>query len=335
MHTLISVVIPIYNQEKYLGECLNSLFPQCTDEVEVVLVNDGSKDRSLDICKEFISRYPNVKAKLIDQENSGSYKSRLNGIKNSSGDYIQFVDSDDILLEHALETVLEVLHDRIVDMVLFNATCDLSSKKPYFTIPLESGRELTGEYRYQVYRLLCETPVLNNLWTKCIRRDLFKWVSHPADGQKLTNGEDLYMILDLADNASSFVYLDCVLYYYRIMTDSISRVYNPHYFASEKTVCSKRLEYAKKWSRNGELVPGASVQTFKIMREIARKVLISDMSWKKARAEMRKLRTDSFFRRYYLKVKSNPDRKYRVLKAPYPVMHAARILRSIKKGFKR
>ena len=335
MHTLISVVIPIYNQEKYLGECLESLFPQCTDEVEVVLVNDGSKDRSLDICKEYISRYPDVKAILIDQENSGSYKSRLNGIRNSSGDYIQFMDSDDILLEHALETVMEVLRNRNVDMVLFNATCDLSSKKPYFKIPLESGRELTGEDRYQVYKLLCETHVLNNLWTKCIRRDLFKWVSHPADGQKLTNGEDLFMILDLADKASSFVYLDCVLYYYRVMTDSISRVYNPHYFTSEKTVCSKRLEYAGKWSRDGELVPGAGIQTFRIMREIARKVLISDASWKEIKAEMKKLRSDSFFRKYFLEFNNSPDSKYRVLRAPYPVMHAARIIRSIKKGLKR
>lgn len=335
MSTLISVVIPIYNQEKYLLGCLDSLFPQCTDEVQVVLVDDGSKDKSREICRNYLKEHHDVDAILVEQENSGSLKSRVNGVSKACGEYILFMDSDDMLLDHALETLLETLHKKRYDMVLFNATSDLSSLKPVFDIPLESNKELAGEDKYPIYRLLCCTHVLNNLWTKCIRKDLYQKASLPQEGQRLTNGEDLFQILDMVDQAKSFIYLDKVLYFYRVMQDSISRIYNPYYFQSEKIVCAKRLEYAAKWGKNDDFVLGAEIQTFKIMREIARKVLISDMKWKDAKNEMKKLRSDLFFRKYYLDYKDAPDNKYPVLKAPYFIMHIARILRRIKRGLTR
>lgn len=333
MNTLISVVIPVYNQERFIRECLDSLFPQCTDEVEVILVNDGSKDQSSAICKEYINRF-SVNAKLIEQENSGSLKSRMNGIYQAAGEYILFMDSDDILLDDALETLLQTLHKKRYDMLLFNATCDLVTRKPHFKIPLPHEQELMGDDRYQVYRLLCGSPVLNNLWTKCIKKELFKVAAMPEDGQRLTNGEDLFQILDMADHAQSFLYLDRVLYFYRVMTDSISRVYNPNYFPSEKIVCAKRLEYAKKWGKGDELIPGARAETYKIMREIARKVLISDMPWPEIKKEMQHLRSDAFFREYYQDSKDAPDEKYRVLKMPLPVLYAARLVYKVKARIK-
>ena len=175
MGMLISVVIPVYNQEQYLLGCLDSLFPQCTEEVQVVLVDDGSKDKSREICRRYIKDHPAVNAILIEQENSGSLMSRVNGVSKACGEYILFMDSDDMLLDHALETLLETLHKKRYDMVLFNATSDLSSLKPVFDIPLESNKELAGEDKYPIYRLLCCTHVLNNLWTKCIRKDLYEF----------------------------------------------------------------------------------------------------------------------------------------------------------------
>ena len=335
MSTLISVVIPIYNQEKYLLGCLDSLFSQCTEEVQVVLVDDGSKDKSREICRNYLKEHHDVNAILVEQENSGSLKSRVNGVSKACGEYILFMDSDDMLLDHALETLLETLHKKRYDMVLFNATSDLSSLKPVFDIPLESNKELAGEDKYPIYRLLCCTHVLNNLWTKCIRKDLYQKASLPQEGQRLTNGEDLFQILDMVDQAKSFIYLDKVLYYYRVMQDSISRIYNPYYFQSEKIVCAKRLEYARKWSKEDELVPLVLTQIYRIMRETARKVMVSDMSWKDARKEMKRLRNDSFFREYYLESGNAPDKKYPSLKAPVFVMHIARILRRIKRGIKR
>ena len=119
MAVLISVVIPIYNQEKYIGDCLESVLPMCTDEVEVVLVNDGSTDRSESVCRDTMRRY-SANVRLITQQNSGALKSRMKGIEDSTGEYILFVDSDDMLLEGALDTLLQTLHKKCVDMILFN-----------------------------------------------------------------------------------------------------------------------------------------------------------------------------------------------------------------------
>ena len=330
MSIRISVVIPVYNAEKYLRECLDSLFPQCTDEVEVILVNDGSKDNSRAICEEYINR-GSVNARLINQENSGALRSRENGVRNSSGQYIMFMDSDDLLIGGAISCLLTVISQKNYDMILFNVTRDISSCEPYFTIPLESGKELTGEGKHDVYRLLCGTNVLNNLWSKCIKRELFLEAALSDNGQKLTNGEDLYQILGMADKAQSIVFLDRVLYYYRDVCTGISRVYNPCYFESEKTVCSRRLAYAEKWSQGEDLVSLVRVQTYKIMRETARKVFVSNMTWKDMKKEMTRLRSDSFFRKYYFDVKTAPDRKYRILKAPFPVLFMARIALRLKK----
>lgn len=325
MNTLISVIIPIFNQERYLGECLDSVFRQCTDEIEVVLVNDGSTDKSFSICEDYIKRY-HVNAVLLNQENSGSLKSRVNGVSHSSGEYVMFMDSDDVLMEHAFETIVDALRKRPSDMIMFNATRDLALCKPAFRIPLPHGQIIEGDEKYSVHQLLCESGELNNLWSKCIKRNLYLESEMPENGQRLTNGEDLYQILDVADKAQSFLYLDRILYYYRVVTDSISRVYNPFYFDSEKTVCKKRLQYAERWSRKGELVFGARIQTYKVMRETARKVFVSDLSWKECKKEMLKLRNDAFFRKYYMSAHDAPDRRDIVLKAPLLVFHLARIL---------
>lgn len=331
MPALISVVIPIYNQEQYLGECLDSLLPQCTDEVEVVLVNDGSKDRSEAICREAMANYPAAQIRLINQVNSGALKSRQNGIRQSTGEYILFVDSDDALLPGALELLLTALHRERVDMLLFNATSDRETCTPNFAVPLPDRKVLRGEERYEVYRLLCGTDVLNNLWTKCIRRALFEKAILPEHDRRLTNGEDLYQILALAEVAESFAYLDNVLYFYRVMPTGISRIYNPYYFYSEKVVCARRLEYAQAWSRTDELVVGVRVQTYKIMREVARKLLLSGQPWPAIRVEMADFRADPFFRRYYLEANDAPDRRDIVLKGPFLLMWAVKTVYDWKK----
>ena len=323
MNTLISVIIPVYNQEKFIGECLRSVLSQCSEQVEVILVDDGSKDRSAEICREYMARYP-ADVKLICQENSGSLVSRMNGIAKAAGEYILFVDSDDLLLDNALDTLLAVLSRTRPDMILFNATCDLVSKKAFFSVPLQHEELLTGGERYLVRSLLCGTDSLNNLWTKCIKKKLLKSLRMPKDGRRITNGEDLYQILAMADRAGSFMWLDRVLYYYGVMDNSISRVYNPHYFDSEKTVCTRRLRCAEKWSRDGELIPPARVQTYRIMREITRKVFVSDLPWDKARTEITRFRSDSFYRRTYYHSLAAPDRRDLVLKAPLPLMRAVR-----------
>ena len=90
---LVSIIVPIYNKEKYLFECLNSLCEQTYSNIEIILINDGSTDATLDICEECASKDQRIK--IITQKNSGVSHSRNVGLKNASGSYIAFVDADD------------------------------------------------------------------------------------------------------------------------------------------------------------------------------------------------------------------------------------------------
>ena len=90
----VSVIVPIYNVEKYLKKCLDSLVNQTLDDIEIILVNDGSKDNSKQIAEKFANDYPN-KIIYLEKENGGLSSARNYGLKHAKGDYISFVDSDD------------------------------------------------------------------------------------------------------------------------------------------------------------------------------------------------------------------------------------------------
>ena len=95
----ISIIVPIYNSELYLVECVNSIIDQTYKDIEIVLINDGSTDNSLKICKKFKDN----RIVIVNKENSGVSDSRNVGIERSTGDYISFVDSDDIIDTHYIE----------------------------------------------------------------------------------------------------------------------------------------------------------------------------------------------------------------------------------------
>ena len=330
MNPLISVVVPIYNQEPYLAECLQSLLSQATERTEIWLIDDGSTDGSARICQDFVERYP-ARVWLIRQENHGLLKTRQIGIGHVTGDYILCVDSDDCLLDGAIAALTEVLDARHPDVVLFNATNDREKKTPLFAYPFQDGALFSGDGKRELYRLLCCTDQLNNIWAKCVRRELFSYPEVYADADGIVNGEDLYQSLPLVDRAESVVFLDRVLYYYRVTRTGMSRTYNPRHFSSEKKVCARRLEYAEKWGgKDGELTRGANRWIYRILRDVTRKLFVSDQPWQAIRREVQRLRDDPFYRAHYLAVRYDPNKRDLVLKSPLAVMRLWKALYSLK-----
>ncbi len=116
--TQLSIIIPFFNVEKYIHACLESVFSQGLDEddFEVILVNDGSKDRSMEICTDFIARHKNII--VINQENQGLSVARNNGISKAKGEYILMIDSDDLLIEHSLPDILTKALEEKTDMLI-------------------------------------------------------------------------------------------------------------------------------------------------------------------------------------------------------------------------
>ena len=100
---LISVIIPIYNAEKYLSRCLDSVLEQDYDNYEVIMVNDGSSDNSLDICNQYVKK--DKRFSVITQKNKGVSEARNTGLSAAKGDYLQFIDSDDFILPGMFSTM--------------------------------------------------------------------------------------------------------------------------------------------------------------------------------------------------------------------------------------
>ncbi|VBB44605.1 Glycosyl transferase, family 2/glycosyl transferase family 8 [uncultured Paludibacter sp.] len=118
MKNLFSIIIPVYNVEKYLRECLDSVLMQNYTEFEVICVNDGSTDKSLNILNEYKTKYNNLI--VIDKKNSGTAAARNEGMRAAKGEYIWFVDSDDWILPDALSVLDEKLKANHPEILCFN-----------------------------------------------------------------------------------------------------------------------------------------------------------------------------------------------------------------------
>ena len=109
MNDKISIIIPIYNTEKYLERCIDSVIQQTYRNIEVILVNDGSTDKSSRICNEYVHRDRRII--LIEQKNQGAAAARNTGLKHATGDYIGWVDSDDYIEEDMFKSMLDCIHE--------------------------------------------------------------------------------------------------------------------------------------------------------------------------------------------------------------------------------
>lgn len=113
----ISVIVPVYNVEDYLEECLDSILNQTFEDIEILCINDGSTDSSLDILEKYSRKDRRIR--ILSQKNQGPAKARNLGLDNATGDYIYFMDSDDILKECAFERIYGLASKKDLDLVVF------------------------------------------------------------------------------------------------------------------------------------------------------------------------------------------------------------------------
>lgn len=114
---MISVIMPVYNVENYIEKCLDSVCNQSFKDLEIICVNDGSTDNSLKLLEDYAKRDSRIK--IITQENGGIGHARNTGLKNATGEYVLFVDSDDFLCENSLDELYYNINSNNSDLVIF------------------------------------------------------------------------------------------------------------------------------------------------------------------------------------------------------------------------
>lgn len=170
---LISVIIPVYNVEEYLRECIESVLNQTFSDFEVILVDDGSTDSSGDICDEYVEKDDRVV--VIHKKNEGPSKTRNVGLENANGKYIYFLDSDDYIEINALELLVDTAESNQADLVFFDAvsfTDDRSQIRQGYvvngTYETKSGYEMltdlhnNNDYHCSVVLLIINRNLLND-----------------------------------------------------------------------------------------------------------------------------------------------------------------------------
>lgn len=115
---MLSVIIPIYNSSKYLRDCIDSILNQSYKEFEIILVDDGSTDESVEICDDYAKRYHNIKTVHIN--NSGSFQARKAGVQLADGEVVTFIDSDDWIDDNAYEELMNIYNQYLPDIILFS-----------------------------------------------------------------------------------------------------------------------------------------------------------------------------------------------------------------------
>lgn len=154
---LVSIIVPIYNTAEYIDECIQSVLSQLYRNIELVLVNDGSTDSSHEICQKFV-HLPNVI--YIEIPRTGVTNARKKGVEAACGEWIMFVDSDDILLAHAVESMIE--HSRNIDIVVGRQL----GNKELLNVPDSC------DWHEYLYRLFSNNGISGAPWAKLIRRRL-------------------------------------------------------------------------------------------------------------------------------------------------------------------
>ncbi|MBR2871312.1 MAG: glycosyltransferase [Clostridia bacterium] len=217
MNDLISVIVPVYNTEKYLNRCVDSILCQTYSNLELILVNDGSTDNSLDICNQYKAKDNRVK--VIDKENGGLSSARNAGLDVATGDYIAFCDSDDYLPNDAYESLIKAI-----------STTDGAIANGMYVRASESGELTKSKVIHEKDEDIPPKDFLKELLmhvgdvsmcTKLIPRNLIGDLRFP---EGILN-EDLVFMVNLLKKVTIIKFVGRLCYYYFVRQNSISSKY--------------------------------------------------------------------------------------------------------------
>jgi len=221
---LISILIPVYNVDKYLPQCLQSIETQSFQDYEVVIVDDGSTDSSGQLCDEYQNDHPQ-RVRVIHQENQGLLGARITAIRAAAGKYCLCLDSDDYWESDCLERLNRILVEKHnPDIVLFNYST-LSDETGLYSVnePAFCKETIIENDKSALYEKLVSSTSLNAIWIKLIRTDLMKAsVKEYAGFSYRIAGEDVVQSLYPVTYAKKIVYSPLPLYVYRVRSTSLA-----------------------------------------------------------------------------------------------------------------
>ena len=214
----VSICIPVYNVEQYIGRCLESIQRQSLEDIEIIVVNDCTPDKSMDIVRQYAAKDERIK--IIENDgNQGLMVARRMGYIAATGDYITFCDSDDTLPKGALQALYKKAIEENADIVSgVIEYVPITGKRYHWTNRLSYGTD-----KIAVFRSLLTDEFGHNLCSRLFCRELLQNYDYETY-EKATNGEDGMLFYQVVDNASKIVTIEDVVYEYWQNMQSSSQV---------------------------------------------------------------------------------------------------------------
>lgn len=215
---IISVIVPVYKVEKYLNKCIESIVNQSYRHLEIILVDDGSPDNCPKICDVWAEKDKRIK--VIHKCNEGLSSARLTGIQVATGEYVQFVDSDDYLEQGACELLINDLINNNADLCVANIKyINFNLKQPRLKSFITTRQDFAIETLYS-------QGLFNFAWNKLFKRSLLP--HEPIIVEKY--GEDFWFNCEYLKNCKKIVYNETPIYNYVAIPNSIVHCYSPDCF---------------------------------------------------------------------------------------------------------
>lgn len=216
----VSVIVPVYNAEKYLSEAIESVLNQTYTDFELLLINDRSSDNSKKICEEYAQKDNRIVLFENNSENHGPGPTRNIGLDNATGDYIYFMDADDWIDKTLLETCIDRMRETNADIVQFGIVCEQANGKE----PIKFNHKDD---------VITKNGISNN-FTAFWKENMFAFTLNFFRKEKvefirfenIISGEDVSYVTDAFCHAEKIAYISKALYYYRYVQDSVSRRWN-------------------------------------------------------------------------------------------------------------
>ncbi len=230
---LVSVIVPVYNVKAYLEKCINSILNQTYENLEVLIVDDGSTDGSSDICDQFLEKDKRVF--VIHKENGGVVSARQAGIERAKGEYAIAIDSDDWIEPMMISELYTLAVENDADIISSGYYRESNNIYNIITDGIKEGVYSSNNkeflYRTMVYENSDKRGIQGFIWSKLIKLSLMKKV-HSKISNKICCFEDWALVYSCCVYAEIIVVTHKVYYHYMIRTGSASTSIMPYYFSS-------------------------------------------------------------------------------------------------------
>ena len=249
MSKKISVIVPVYNVEQYLERCLTSLVNQTYSNLEIIIVNDGTRDGSVAIAEKFAQTDSRIR--IIHQENAGLSEARNTGLKYITGDYVAFLDSDDWLEEDAYACMLSLLEENEADICV-GAINRTAVFKPFSQKKALKAEVLTQKAYAKKYFKIGSQTIEYYVWNKLYKRQVVENITYP----KGFYAEDVPTTFRYILKSQKIVVTDKVVYHYFINNQGLTSRFSKKHFdvlkgwdivvkEAERTADSDYIKWAK------------------------------------------------------------------------------------------